>query len=548
MRRSSLLGICIVGLIVAGSFAFAGSAAAGRRSLPVLRVVPKAAAHAASATVGVQGGTLRAKMPKGASVKLIIPPGALGQDTRLTLTPLTALRHVPFKRPIAGAVQLGPEGLVLAKPAKLVFRPRKRVSRKMQTAFSAAGDGSSFHIYPAKSGRAMALPIVHFSIYGEGEASKRERQGEAGRRQSSPQAEIERDLAAGGSDQKLGKTFESMAQTVASEVSTALSQDAMVSKALDDALSLAEELRLAGWSSGVLPPSMGDQIPASVASRLGPLVQQIAASFPTQILENARTRALGRCEADHTQKSRDEVLSIMELQRLFGSSDEIDLSLLDRCYGYVLRYTHTSAGSTSYHYDRSSQYFVDYGNYSENRNVTVSASVPLTRNADGTYSGTAPLSWGSSSWTTDDDNTSTNQGGGTCEIDFKSSLNGPAAGTLSVSSLALGAQPSAKVDVSGLAESWHVVETAVAGPCPVYDQDVEGNSIISEMSQAHLEHGDTVEIKGTGFGLRFAGGWAPGGGEIIATRTLTGNWYDGGPESKKDMPYTDTFQIVRVSG
>jgi hypothetical protein len=545
MRRNTLLSACAIALVAAGAWLAHGAAAARKHPLPVLRVIPKAAAHTAAATIGAQGGTLRVKARSRTSVKLVIPPGALAKDTRVTLTPLLALKRLPFKRGFAGAVQLGPEGLVLAKPAKLLIRPRKSVSRRLQTAFSATGKGSSFHVYPGKAGRAMAIPIIHFSIYGEGAASGKERRGEAGRRQGSLQARVERDLAAGGSDKDLGDAFVALAKQVAPEVSAALSDDSMVTKALDDALSLAEELRLAGWSSGVLPPDMGDQIPASAKKRLAPLIQQISASFPTQILDNALARAVDRCEAEHSQKSRDDVLSIMELQRLFGVG-EIDLSLLDKCYGYALRYSYASVGNTAYHYDHSSQYVVDYGDYSENRKVTVSASVPLSRSGDGTYGGSGPLSWSSSAWTTDNDNTSTNQGGGTCEIDFKESLNSASAGTLTVSSLTLGAQPSAKVAIAGLDESWHVDETAEAGPCPVFDQDLSANYLMGRISEAHREHGDAVESKGAGFAFGLTGGWAAGGGEVIATRTFSGSSYNLGPDSKKDIPYTETLQIVRV--
>jgi hypothetical protein len=543
------LKLWIVAAIMAAAFVAHGVAAAHKHRLPVLRVVPKPARGTASATIGPQGGALRVRTPSRAVVKLVIPPGALAQETRLTMTPLARVKRIPFKRGFAGAVQLGPEGTVLAKPAKLLFHPRKPVARKLQTPFSAAGNGSSFHIYPGKAGRTMTVPIVHFSVYGEGEASKQEVRGEAGRQQGSALALVERDLAAGGSDKELGNAFVSLAKRVAPEVSAALTDDAMVSRALDDALSLAEELRLAGWSSGVLPPEFGDKVPASVAPRLGPLLQQIAASFPTQIVDNALARALDRCEAEHSQKSRDDVLSIMELQRFFGASDEIDLSLLDRCYGYELRYTFSSAGSAAYHYDHSSQYVVDYGDYSENRNATVSASVPLARSASGAYSGSAPLSWKSSSWTTDNDNTGTNQAGGTCEIDFKESLTGPSPGTLTVSSLTLGAQPSAKVAIANLNESWHIDETAKAGPCPVFDQDLNGTYLMGSISRAHYDHGDKVEWEPEGaFGLDLPSGWAVGSGEVLATRTLSGSSYDLGPESNKDIPYTETFQIVRVSG
>src|SRR4051794_38945701 len=107
--------------------------ASGKRARPVLNVVPKPAKGATAGTIGPKGGKLQVKMPNGMSVALAIPAGALANATKITLTPLAAVKRVPFKRRIAGAVRLGPEGLTLLRPAKLVLRPRKPVSRKLQT-------------------------------------------------------------------------------------------------------------------------------------------------------------------------------------------------------------------------------------------------------------------------------------------------------------------------------------------------------------------------------------------------------------------------------
>jgi hypothetical protein len=340
---AALLAAC---LSSACALAPATSLGATKRKLPVLRVRPKLApGRKASATLGPQGGRLHVKTPGGMVVTLVLPAGSLGQPTKVTLTPLSALKRVPFKRGVAGAVQLGPEGLVLHKRGKLLLRPRKPVPKQLQTPFSATGNGSSFHVYPGKAGRVMTVPLMHFSIYGEGEASKQERRVEAGRQQSSPQATVERDLATNQSDQHLADAFEPYAARVASEVAAALTDDAKVSVALDDALTLAEELELAGWSSDELK-GMGDRLPAAASSKLRQLIGEIRASFPDQILANALARALDRCEADHSQASRDDVLSIMETQRLFGAIDEIDLSLLDRCYGLQVEITSTRSGSS----------------------------------------------------------------------------------------------------------------------------------------------------------------------------------------------------------
>jgi hypothetical protein len=482
-------------------------------------------------------------------VTLVIPPGALPGDTAVTMTPLAKVKRVPFKRGVAGAVQLGPEGLVLAKPAKLLIHTRKRLSRKARTAFSATGSGASFHIYPSKGGQVMSVPLMHFSIYGESEASKTELGRESDRRQSGPLAEIERDLASNGSDKELAAAFESMAKRIAPDMQAALSDDAMVSRALDEGLALAEALRLAGWSTEVLP-EIGNRIPAAAAKRLRPLIDKISAAFPAQILENALARALNRCEAEHSRQSREHVLEILELQRLFGLSDEIDLSLLERCDAFELRYTHSSAGSASYHYDHSSMYAPNYGDYSESRNVAVSATVPLVRAADGTFSGAGPISWHNTSWSTDDDTTSGNQAGTTCEIDFKGSLVSAASGELTVSSISLKPQEPTSITFAGLGESWHEVETLKAGYCGTFDQDLEESNMISEIAQVHTAWKDSVKWAPghESFALSFDGGWSPGSGNVVASRVLGGITFDIGPDRADRIPYTDVLEVVRLTG
>lgn len=222
---------------------------------------------------------------------------------------------------------------------------------------------------------------------------------------------------------------------------------------------------------------------------------------------------------------------------------------------YELVYTHTSVGSTSYNYDHSTRYTVDRGAYQENRNVKVEATVLLEAASDGTYSGSAPLHWDSSSWTTDNDNTSTNQAGGTCEIEFQESMSRATDGTLSVSSLKLGDQASADVTLANLAEHWQIHEIAQNGPCPVFDQTLDSTYLMNEIGNVHQRSGDTVTWTNdptsgrlVSTQLTFDTGWQPGEGDTVATRTLTGSWYDEGPDDNQDIPYTDTFAIVRVSG
>jgi hypothetical protein len=323
---------CALALAV---FAFGASPAAAKHALPVLNVVPKTASGGASATIGSAGGRLHVTAPKGMSVTLTIPAGAIGQDTRVTMTPLAAVKHIPFRRGLAGGVKLAPEGLTLMRPAKLSLRPGKALPRKLQTAFAASGIGKSFHIYPGKRGRALELPLLHFSIYGEGAASATEVSRESGRKQANAESEAERDLAQARSDKAVADALEPWMKRVAVEVKAAGSDDRHFLDALDDALSLAEALRLQGWSSSVFP-DIGDQIPKSVAPRLEPLAKKIRSYFPTKILDNAMARAADRCVANLDPSEAFRILIIEQLQRLFGSTDEITFTQLEKCLRFDL--------------------------------------------------------------------------------------------------------------------------------------------------------------------------------------------------------------------
>src|SRR4051794_35075420 len=104
-RSRSLLVLAVVCTALAAT-----SAGASTKRLPVLNVVPKPAHGAISRTIGTKGGTIRVKAPHGVTVTLSIPAGALQTATPITVTPLAAVKRVPFKRGVVGAVKLAPDG------------------------------------------------------------------------------------------------------------------------------------------------------------------------------------------------------------------------------------------------------------------------------------------------------------------------------------------------------------------------------------------------------------------------------------------------------
>jgi hypothetical protein len=221
---------------------------------------------------------------------------------------------------------------------------------------------------------------------------------------------------------------------------------------------------------------------------------------------------------------------------------------------YTVVYTPSSTANTSYPYDQSTTGFVDRGTYSDQRNLAMSGTVPTSSAGPGqSATGTGPLNWQSSSWTTDDLNTATSQASVLCTIDYKTTYSAFTPGTVQVKSLTVGTPgpggaPNVQLDVvvNGVGEHSHTDETPVSGPCPGIPQDADTNMFESELSQMHQAVGDTVKPVGQGFELQLNSGWRPGTGNIVATRTVSwshGAGRPGGPANA--VQDRDTFQIIR---
>ncbi|MGH2895708.1 MAG: hypothetical protein ACRDPM_20910 [Solirubrobacteraceae bacterium] len=328
-----------VAIVAAGSLCSSAGARSFAR-LPVLNVVPRLARGTVAKTVGPSGVTLTVRQKAGA-VTLKIPPGAMAAGTAVSLSPLSAVKRVPFKHGVVGAVQIGPEGLVLQRPATLTFRPRARVPVAMQAPFSASGSGASFHLYPGRRGRTfLTVPLFHFSIYGEGEASPQEQVREEQRAQSSPQAAEERDLAGAASDTEIAKALLPAAVHVERMLREAEGDDAKALDAVDQALTFAEELRWKGWSSEVLPPGLGDSLPRDIDHTVRPgmlaVLKAISDLFPGKVLDNALRAATDRCASQHQPALAQRILDIQEARRLLGLTSEVDTGPVARCLTFEL--------------------------------------------------------------------------------------------------------------------------------------------------------------------------------------------------------------------
>lgn len=130
-------------------------------TLPSKVTVTLDSAHATSASISADSG---ATLTAGAAT-LTVPAGAVAQTTTVTMTPVSKLGGLTGH--IVGAFELKPDGLQLQKPVTLTIDVTATSGLK---AFTYAGNGTDFHLYPMKvEGGKATLDLIHFSGYGVGE-------------------------------------------------------------------------------------------------------------------------------------------------------------------------------------------------------------------------------------------------------------------------------------------------------------------------------------------------------------------------------------------
>ncbi|MBA4377048.1 MAG: hypothetical protein C0401_12875 [Anaerolinea sp.] len=124
---------------------------------------------------------------------------AFGTD--VTMTPISDIEGLPFSQGFLAAVQLGPEGVLMAMPTNLTIT----VPGNHETdyiGFASDGSGGNFHLYPATSSYAdyndttnFTFGISHFSIYGVAKVVVGEIEAQQAHAPVSPASQDEDDLA-----------------------------------------------------------------------------------------------------------------------------------------------------------------------------------------------------------------------------------------------------------------------------------------------------------------------------------------------------------------
>jgi hypothetical protein len=118
------------------------------------------------------GGRIEATGADGTRYALILPPGSVPIDVVVTMTPLSGAQGLPFDG-LAGGVKLGPSGLSLDEPAKLLMQ-RDGLAISPGTAGFGSSDGKDLFLTPwttppdgeTLGDGTMAIGVTHFSGWG----------------------------------------------------------------------------------------------------------------------------------------------------------------------------------------------------------------------------------------------------------------------------------------------------------------------------------------------------------------------------------------------
>jgi hypothetical protein len=161
-------------------------------------------ARAVTQTVDGGGAALTATGADGTVYRLVLPFRALTDPEEITMTPLAAIAGLPFGD--GHGVQLSPDGLSLADPARLSITPPAPVPLAEQAAFSYLGTGTDLHLYPTSHrDDVLEFELTHFSAYGYGKGSAADRAAQAKRVPTDREAWARQNLARAGQELTLAK-------------------------------------------------------------------------------------------------------------------------------------------------------------------------------------------------------------------------------------------------------------------------------------------------------------------------------------------------------
>lgn len=132
----------------------------------VVRVTPQVdEGQAASAWIGLDGGTLTLDAADGTTFTLDVPTDSLRFPAEITMTAVTSIDGLPFGDGPSHAVDLQPSGLIFDVPATLTITPPEPIQVEEQLPFTYQGSELTFARL-AMDTPEIAIQVDHFSGYG----------------------------------------------------------------------------------------------------------------------------------------------------------------------------------------------------------------------------------------------------------------------------------------------------------------------------------------------------------------------------------------------
>jgi hypothetical protein len=308
-------------------------------------VTPALAAGAVTKRITPDGGSLSLTGPDGTTYTLTIPAGALTDPEDITMTRIASIAGLPFA--LSGGVQLGPDGLQLVGPAKLVIDPPAPVPLAERAAFSYLGAGKDLHLYPTTLGSdKLEYELLHFSAYGYGKATEADRRAQAERVPSSREAWARQNLARAqqemqlaqerGDDSGFGRWLSALEvahhvwgnEGVRAALQSAVDNDAAFQDAASEYLSWERQRQLLGLGDDALADELRDLF--------------------NQAVELLMQRARERCLNNKDPYQAIRMLAIERMRQLLGFSDGSGdiFTDIDKCMRFKLEVDGTLENDT----------------------------------------------------------------------------------------------------------------------------------------------------------------------------------------------------------
>lgn len=298
----------------------------------------------ASAVISATGGTLSVQGADGTKFTLTFPKGALFNDERITLTPITAVDGLPFSGELVGGVQMAPEGLRLFQPATLTIESPKTVAAKgfETVAFAYHQNGEGLYLNTAEvKGNLLTLEVWHFSGEGAAQATSAEIQTQQQRVPSNAEdaftqrvreylgRERQAQLLPGQNpDPDMQRTMgeflrEAYDRFIGPQLPIALTNCEAAPAILSKALGWLRQVQLLGY---------GDRFQAE---------STLITDTMLQALVNCYNKAYDKCVANDDLSQIVVMLAYLRQGQLLGVGDRLDQSKIEKCGSFDLEFEST---------------------------------------------------------------------------------------------------------------------------------------------------------------------------------------------------------------